>query len=83
MTNYVVRILMPDGIHILDPVLRTFLNLLDRTSVIAMHRDDRDGMCFDLMPPAGVDSASWATLTTGAFCDYGFNAVRAPACPND
>ncbi len=48
--KYVVRIVMPDGIHEL--------------------------------PPPNVDTKFWADHTAADFSHYGFNAVRAPACPD-
>ena len=81
MTNYVVRIVLPDGVHDLDPTLRTFLTLLDSIGVVVLQDVDRDGMCFDLVPPVGLNPDLWIRKTVTVLADYGFNAVRAPACP--
>jgi hypothetical protein len=81
MKDYVVRIVLPDGVHDLDPQTRLLLILMGQAGVIQVHRDDGGGTCFDLLPPAGAESKAWADKTAEAFNDFHFNAVRAPACP--
>ena len=81
MKDYVVRIVLPDGVHDLDPQTRTLLVLMGQSGSIQIHRDDVDGMCFDLLPPAGVDTGSGRTRRPPSFAGYHYNAVRAPACP--
>ncbi len=83
MKDYVVRIVLPDGVHDLDPQTRTLLVLMGQSGNIQIHRDDVDGMCFDLLPPAGVGSRDWADDTAAKFADYHYNAVLAPGCPAD
>lgn len=80
-TNYVVRIVLPDDVHELTPLLHTLLCLFGQVGSITVHRDDQHGMCFDLLPPAGEESWEWANQAVQLFLDYGFNAVRAPECP--
>lgn len=80
MRNYVVRIVLPDGVHELTPEVRTLLNLQAHAGLVVVHRDDKDGMCFDLLPPAGV-SVTWADETAWTFVGEHYNAVRAPECP--
>ncbi len=80
--KYVVRIVMPDGIHELPPLLRELLQLLHRCGPVTLHRDDAEGVCFDVLPPPNVDTKFWADHTAADFSHYGFNAVRAPACPD-
>jgi hypothetical protein len=73
---------LPDGVHDLSAQTRTMLVLMGQSGNIQVHRDDVDGMCFDLLPPAGVtDTKQWADQTANDFESYHFNAVRAPACP--
>ena len=81
MKDYVVRIVLPDGVHDLDPQTRTLLVLMGQSGSIQIHRDDVEGMCFDLLPPAGVDTREWADKTAAEFAGYHYNAVRAPGCP--
>ena len=82
--NYVVRLVLPDGIHDIEPPVRTLLALQARVGIVAVHRDDKDGMCFDLLPPAGTeDSKAWADETAAIFEGCCYNAVRAPECPCD
>jgi hypothetical protein len=78
--HYVVRIVLPDGVHELDPTMRTFLRLLDHTGVITLHQltSAVDGVCFDLVPPSGADSDVWTARVANYFAENGFNAVRAP-----
>lgn len=83
MNKQVVRIVLPDGVHDLDPQTRTLLVLMGQSSILQIHRDDVDGMCFDLLPPAGVNSRDWADDTAAEFSGYRYNAVRAPECPAD
>jgi hypothetical protein len=79
--KYVVRVVLPDGIHGLTEDTRQLLRFLNRAGVIVLHRDDPEGVCFDLVPPAGVeDSRVWAA-SVSMWDEYSFNAVVAPACP--
>ncbi len=78
--KYVVRIVMPDGIHELTATMRTLLLVLHRAGSLTVHRDDVEGMCFDVLPPANVDTKEWADYVANDFSLSGFNAVRAPEC---
>lgn len=83
MKDYVVRVVLPDGVHELTPLLRTFIHFLDKAGAVVIQRDDVEGMCFDLLPPAGItDARVWAASVT-MYDEYGFNAVPAPACPRE
>ena len=81
--KYVVRLVLPDGVHELTALVRTLLLVLHRAGSLTVHRDDTDGMCFDVLPPANVDTKVWADHTAKDFTNYGFNAVRAPECPDN
>ena len=82
MTDYVVRIVLPDGVHDLMAQTRTMLVLMGQSGNIQVHRDDVDGMCFDLLPPAGATVAKqWADQTANDFESYHFNAVRGAGVP--
>jgi len=65
----------------LDAGVRTLLVLLGKSGTVMVRRDDEDGMCFDVLPPAGVDSRVWADATARLFSDHHFNVVAAPARP--
>jgi hypothetical protein len=82
MNNYVVRVVLPDGVHELSAQVRTLLHCLGHGGPMVIHRDDEDGMCFDIVPPAGVtDTKAWADEMAAALESFHYNAVRAPACP--
>ena len=66
MKDYVVRIVLPDGVHDLDPQTRLLLILMGQPGVIQVHRDDGGGTCFDLLPPAGVETRAWADKTAAS-----------------
>ena len=80
--KYVVRLVLPDGVHELTALVRTLLTVLHRSGSLTVHRDDVEGMCFDVLPPPNVDTKVWADHTANDFTHYGFNAVRAPECPD-
>jgi len=80
--KYVVRIVMPDGVHDLPYLLRELLQILHRCGQVTLHRDDKDGVCFDVLPPSNVDTKFWADHMAADFTHHGFNAVRAPECPD-
>ena len=44
MKDYVVRIVLPDGVHDLDPQTRLLLILMGQAGVIQVHRDDGGGI---------------------------------------
>lgn len=80
--NQVVRVVLPDGIHELTDHTRQLLRFMDRAGVIVLHRDDADGVCFDLLPRDHIqDTTAWAVSVCRD--DQGFNAVAAPACPRE
>lgn len=46
-----------------------------------LHRDDDDGVCFDLLCPRTIqpkESVTWANQTAAKISSYGINAVAAP-----
>jgi len=79
MNKYVVRMVLPDGVHSLGNGVRWLLYLQSLAGLIAIHRDDAGGMCFDLLSPAGVtDSKAWADRMAAMCTEFHYNAVRAP-----
>lgn len=61
LMDRVVRVVLPDGVHELTDDMRALLRFMDQAGVIVLHRDDREGVCFDLLPPAGTDEPDrWA-----------------------
>lgn len=62
--------------------LKEFMENLRYAGVLRIHRDDPSGMCFDIMPPIGVDSGTWAEMNAKRMRSFGYNAVKAPASPS-
>lgn len=58
--------------------LGEFIECLRYARLIHIHRDNSEGMCFDILPPAGVDSEMWAHLNEQRMQSFGYNAVKAP-----
>lgn len=81
----IVRVVLPDGVNDLTTEVRGLLDCLKYAGLIVMHRDDRDGVCFDVLPPqefAGRDE-QWARDAAAYFRAGAYNAVVAPECPPD
>ncbi len=77
MRKHVVRLVLPDGVHEASALLRTVVLVMHRAGSVTIHRDDIAGMCFDVLPPAGVDTHVWAESVAKDFQHYHFNAVVA------
>lgn len=58
--------------------LKEFIEQLRYAGLILIHRDNWQGMCFDLLPPPGVDTEMWAKLNAERMSSFGYNAVKAP-----
>jgi hypothetical protein len=78
--TYVVRLVLPDDFLALDAKTRELLQLLNLGGVVKTLRDDYEGMCIDILPPAQISSKEWADALVSDFENCGYNAVRAPKC---
>lgn len=84
-TEYVVRIVVPsDSRGILEGRDKwgQLIEHLRYSGHIRVHRDNDDGICFDLLPPESwrrLDSKVWATQNAERMRSFGTNAVCAPA----
>lgn len=58
--------------------LGEFIECMRYAGLIRIHRDNSEGMCFDIRPPIGVDSEMWAQLNANRMQSFGYNAVKAP-----
>lgn len=67
--------------HAPNHTLGEFMECLRYAHLIRIHHQDSTGLCFDLLPPQGVDSMTWADLNTKRMQSFGYNACRAPAYP--
>ena len=79
MANYVIRVVswQEDG-----EVSMQLLEQLRYAGIVEIHRDDDNGVCFDIRPPQGIsDSRQWASMNAARMESYGYNAVCAPEWP--
>jgi hypothetical protein len=56
----------------------TMLEGLRHAKLVTVHRNDDDGVCFDLLPPKETDSSTWAKENAAHMQSLGYNAVKAP-----
>ena len=57
------------------------LECLRYAGLIVVHRQDEEGTCFDILPPAGISadgSKVWAQQVSDNMQSHGTNAVPAP-----
>jgi hypothetical protein len=47
--------------------------------LLVVHRDDDEGVCFDILPPNNAQSERWAKMNAERMASFGYNAVAAPA----
>lgn len=71
-----------------DPGFRLWIEQLRYAGMARIHRDDDDGMCFDLYPPARYTNSreqerQWADSNSARMQSFGINAVTAPEMPPD
>jgi hypothetical protein len=81
--KYVVRVVVPRALmaNCLG-LMATLLECLRYAHLVHMHRDDDEGVCFDLLPPDSIsDTSQWAQMNAERMSTFGWNAVRAPAWP--
>jgi hypothetical protein len=50
--------------------------------LITVHRDNDEGICFDILPPHGVNNEIWAEQNAERMQSFGVNAVSAPESNN-
>jgi len=73
--DWVVRVVLPkDEAYDRRSLLTGFV----QAGYVEIHRDDADGMCFDILPPTYEVSERWAMRTVVSMTDRGFNAAKAP-----
>ncbi len=84
----VVRVVIPtiDGhAPLAQPVNGAFLDSLRYAGLVRVHRDNEQGQCFDLLPPAHIAKQGakatgvWADMNACRMKSLGYNAVEAPA----
>lgn len=83
---WVVRVVMghtsvPAVQKMRDEGLLLLLQCLRYAGTVAIHRDDEDGMCWDLLPPRHINhhgNQTWAKMTASRMKSFGLNAVAAP-----
>jgi hypothetical protein len=61
------------------PAAEMLLESLRYAGHVVIHRDDEQGMCFDIRPPHGLESGQWAKMNAQRMQSFGFNAVKAPS----
>lgn len=66
------------GEHQPGHTLGEFMECMRYAGLIRIHRDNSEGMCFDIRPPSGVDSKMWAEMNAKRMQSFGYNAVCAP-----
>lgn len=57
----------------------SLLESLRYAQLVTIHRDDEDGVCFDLHCPHGLNDKVWAGANAARMQSFGYNAVAAPA----
>jgi hypothetical protein len=63
----------------LGHTLGEFFECLRYAGVVQLHRCNTEGMCFDILPPAGTgDTEMWAKLNAERMKSFGYNAEPAP-----
>jgi hypothetical protein len=55
------------------------LECLRYAQVLTVHRNDENGVCFDVHAPQGLNSEVWAKQNAERMSTYGWNAVSAPS----
>lgn len=82
--TYVVRVVLRRADVTMNVSL--LLDLLVEAGVIYLHRNDHDGVCFDIYPPRDVPAArtgGWAFHASEKLQRKGINGVKAPEWPRD
>lgn len=82
--RWCVRVVLDGGVLGECERIQPLLPLLTGAGYVHLHRDDKDGLCFDLLPSAtaGADnSQAWAAKVAALCVELGWNAVGAPAWP--
>ncbi len=79
--EFVVRVVLARWVGG-DPV-SDFITALSKVRLFTLHRDDDDGICFDILPPQSGDSQKWSKKVAASLIADGFNAVSAPRWPDE
>lgn len=74
----VVRVVLPDGMNRDTPELRQLIECLRYAGVVTVHRDNNEGMCFDIHCPHGLMDRPWAEMNAERMRSFTYNAVAAP-----
>lgn len=80
-TTYVVRVVQGKKNDEIAYINKAFLESLRYAGLITVHEVDPNGLtnvCFDLLPPHGVNDKVWAEQNAERMRSFGFNAVKAP-----
>lgn len=75
----VVRVVLPDGINEISSDVRRLLEQFRYAGLITVHRDNDEGICFDLHCPHGLVSENWAKQNAERMRSFQYNAVSAPS----
>lgn len=74
----VVRVVLPDGMNQLTSEVRQLVECLRYAGIATVHRDNDDGLCFDLHCPSGLMDKPWAEMNAKRMRSFTYNAVAAP-----
>ncbi len=74
----VVRVVLPDGMNRATTEVRQLLECLRYAGIVTIHRDNEEGVCFDLHCPAGLVDGPWAQMNAERMRSFTYNAVAAP-----
>jgi len=77
--KWVVRVVLFRGIDSDEAFIDHFMESFRYAGFLRLHRDDVSGVCFDLIPPVGVDQKVWASQNAERMQTFDINAVLAPA----
>jgi hypothetical protein len=86
--KFVVRVVqtrqpLPSGLDLNEGGnIGTFVECLRYAGIVHVHDTDPHGLttlCFDILPPHGIDSSTWADANARRMKTFGFNAEKAPA----
>ncbi len=74
----VVRVVLPDGMNRVTPEVRQLLECLRYAQIVTIHRDNEEGICFDLHCPEGMADRPWAEMNASRMRSFTYNAQAAP-----
>lgn len=82
--KWVVRVILSIDDRNDNKILDTaFLECLRYAGYARIQREDKTGMCVDLVCPHDGDSHQWALRNAERMGSFGFNAAAAPEMPSE